>query len=328
MQTIESRKSDRSTGLKEKPGYTWRSVAVPFMRLTLCVLVIGFSPWLGASQAVYGGGPTFQPSCPPSFCYGMSQKRSMVEGRFGYFWGWHEIRLREGDNELIPPSKKEVTLSSPIFSAQAETFPMKDLAVRVQGWLNVPQTHRNEVWFDRRWTAWDTRSRYLAADLSAVYHFGMGGMPYTAGLVGGYRFYDFDYTSQAVTGPAGDFQDHLSVHVPYVGVYYAHSQFIGSVVRLDILAAPITLARYRSDRSLSNSMFHIDGHAVTGFWFESLFEWLLPLTENALAGVFAQYNYLELSGGATVEADGRSTRFSMDSRHNLIVLGLSATYTF
>ncbi|MBM4329458.1 MAG: hypothetical protein FJ118_20125 [Deltaproteobacteria bacterium] len=328
MQTIDSRRSDQRTGLSEIQDPTSLLAPVPFVRLMLCVLLMVLSLWPGVSGPVYPGGPSLQPSCPPSFCYGMSEKRSMAEGRFGYFWGWHEIRLREGDNALIPPSKKEVTLSSLIFSAQAETFPMKDLAVRVQGWLNIPQTHRNEVWFDRRWAAWDTRSRYLGADLSAVYHFGMGGMPYTAGLVAGYRFYDFDYTSQAVSAPAGDFQDHLSAHIPYVGVYYAHSQFIGSVVRLDLLAAPITLARYRSDRSVSNSMFHIDGHAVTGFWFESLFEWLLPLTDNALAGVIAQYNYLELSGGATVEADGRSTRFSMDSRHNVIVLGLSATYTF
>ena len=57
----------------------------------------------------------------------------------------------------------------------------------------------------------------------------------------------------------------------------------------------------------------IEGHSVTGFWLESVFGWSVPLTENALVGLFVKYNYLELSGGATVKTGLSETRFSMDS---------------
>ncbi len=66
----------------------------------------------------------------------------------------------------------------------------------------------------------------------------------------------------------------------------------------------------------------VDGHSLTGCWFETIFEWPKLVGESALIGAFAKYDYLELSGGATLTKDGASTRFSMDSWHHLFVVGL------
>jgi hypothetical protein len=253
---------------------------------------------------------------------------SIVEGRFGYLWGFNEIWLRDGDNSLIAPAKKEVTLNSLAFGLYGETFLLSDLTARVQAWINVPNESRNDFLFDAVSRAWDSRTRYLGADLSIAYFFGLGGPPYRAGLVAGYRYNDFDYRSHLVSLEAGAFNDHIQVHIPYLGVSYAHSHFMGSVVRLDILASWLTLARLDGERDLEGQAMQIEGHSVTGFWLESVFEWSVPLTENALVGLFVKYTYLELSGGATVKTGLSETRFSMDSRSHLILTGLTLSYAF
>ena len=73
---------------------------------------------------------------------------SIVEGRFGYLWGFNEIWLRDGDNSLIAPAKKEVTLNSLAFGLYGETFLLSDLTARVQAWINVPNESGNDFLFD------------------------------------------------------------------------------------------------------------------------------------------------------------------------------------
>jgi hypothetical protein len=256
-------------------------------------------------------------------------KRRLLEGRIAYFWGFHEIWIRDGDNAHIPPSKKEITLNSPLFGVYGETFLREDLALRVQGWMNIPFQHRNDFLFDGTALGWEVEARHIGVDIAAIYHLGLRKTPYMAGLVGGYRFNDFSYRSLRDIVPQGSFDDHLEIHIPYLGVYYAHVNFIGSVVRLDLHASPLTLCRYEGERNLQDAEpMRIKGHSVTGFWYETLFSWSIPAGRNSFVGLYAKYDYLELSGGATVSTLTSSTRFSMDSRHNLIRTGLIVTYTF
>ncbi|MGO9570200.1 MAG: hypothetical protein ACLP5H_21940 [Desulfomonilaceae bacterium] len=267
------------------------------------------------------------PGPPPMFSH-VPQKTSLIEARAGYLWGMNEIRFRDGDNAIIAPGKKELNVSGVIFGLQGETFVMRDLAVRAQAWINIPEALRSDFMLDRTRRSWDTRTQFFEADLSIIYHLGLGGMPYTAGLTVGYRFDNFDYKSTLVAGLGGSFHDHIHVHIPYLGIYYAHSGFVGSVVRLDVLASPLTLSRVDGAQDLAGTITQVDGQSLTGFWFESFFGWSRPVGRSAFLGAFAKYNYLGLSGGATLERDNSSTRFSMDSWHHLFVTGLTATYTF
>jgi hypothetical protein len=256
-------------------------------------------------------------------------KKSLIEARITYLWGFNEIWFRDGDNAGIVPSKKEITLNSPLFGVYGETFLRDDVAVRVQGRMNVPFQRRNDFLFGGTALGWDVEARYIAGDIAVIYHLGLRKTPYMAGLVAGYRFNDFSYRSVRDTAPGGVFDDHLEIHIPYLGVYYAHVNFIRSVVRLDLHASPLTLCRYQGERNLGGAEpLRIKGHSVTGFWYEAFFSWSIPAGRNALVGLFAGYDYLELSGGATVSTPIRSTRFSMDSRCNLISAGLVLTYTF
>jgi len=294
---------------------------------TFSIAVTAAALFLFAAGSGFGMGPVNFVPTPPG--HGVSPKKSMVEARFGYIWGANEIRLRDGDNANLPPSNRWVACDGLLFGVQGETFVMKDLAVRAQGWINVPMQIRSNFNVDRIAGSWDTLGQYVAADLAAIYHFGLGGMPYSAGLVAGYRYNNFDYQSKTVGQPAGTSEDHFHVHIPYLGVYYANSAIVGSVVRLDILASPFALTRLDAQRRRQGIVTNIEGHSITGAWFESYFQWSWPVSRNALVGVFANYNFLLLSGGATeVQARQGSTRFSLDSRNHLFMTGLSATYTF
>ncbi len=256
-------------------------------------------------------------------------KTGFAEARFGYLWGINEIRLRDGDNALIPPSKREIDLQGIVFGAAAGTFFTDDIGVRIQGWIDIPMQMRNEFYLDRTGASWDTRARYIVADLSFIYSIGPRNMPLTAGLMAGYRYNDFDYDSRTVGQPAGTFHDHFQIHVPYMGVYYANTGMLDSLVRLDVLYAPIIFSRLDSNEQRSSVVSQITGQSVTGQFFETLFSWSWPLSRSALLGVYATYTYMDLSGGATVVQGGlKSTRFSLDCPYNIVSTGLTLTYTF
>jgi hypothetical protein len=279
----------------------------------------------------------YPPKVQPHFSKDQGPKNSLLEAGFGYSFGFNKILLRDGDNANFAPIKKEIGLDSLAFAVQGETFVTSDLSVRIQGWINVPEKIRSDFVLyppspatnlATATTAWDTSARYIEGDLSASYFFGLHGMPYAAGLTVGYRYNDLNYESVQVSAPSGTFYDHFQVHIPYLGVYYAHTGLIGSVVRLDLLISPITLARLDSNRLQVPLPVQIDGHAVTGFWFESFFDWSVPVSNGAFLGAFAKYNYLELNGGATMMNAVQSTRFSMDSRKHLFITGINLSYRF
>jgi hypothetical protein len=256
----------------------------------------------------------------------------MIEARTGYLWGFNEILFRDGDNYLIPPGKQEISLDSMIFGLQGETFATEDLAVRAQAWINIPHENRSDFFFDRTALGWDSQVRYVQADLAAIYHIGLRGMPYAAGLVAGARYNNFDSFSKRVSSPTGTFRDHLHIYIPYTGVYYAHNDFLGTVMRLDVFFSPFTFSQLDAEETLAGTVTQIDGHSLTGYWFETLFEWSAPVGDSVLLGALAKYNYLVLSGGATlnrnVSSTPYSTRFSMDSWSHLFVVGFGLTYMF
>ena len=285
----------------------------------------------------------------PVFCYGLTGKHSAIDAYGGYLWGYSDIRFYDGDNYLTAPGRKEILWNNPVFGAQFETFPMRDLAIRGQAWINWPrEEYRSDFLFSRNFTAgaagpriarsWDSKALVGGIGASLVYHLGMGGTPYTSGVVLGYRYNRFNFGSQAFSPPGGDFQDKLRIHIPHLGVYYAHGNLLSSVMRFDLLASPVTLALYNSERRVEpngptpGSVMTIDGHSFLGAWYEALFQWSWKATNDLLLGFRVKYNYLELSGAAKIDTDYgtrfTSTAFSMDSRHHFCTLSLSASYTF
>lgn len=273
--------------------------------------------------------PTMAPAQHlPSFSSHVSHKKSLVQGGLGYSFGFNDILFRDGDNANFAPAKKEIGLDNMVFSVQGQTFATSDVAVRVQGWINIPQEIRSNFILDGATRSWDTQARQIEADLAAIYVFGFPGIPYAAGLTAGYRYCDLNYSSVQVAVPSGTFHDHFQIHIPYLGVYYTHRKFAGSVVRLDVLASTFPLSRLDSQRRQQLLITEIEGQSVTGFWFETLFEWATDVAEGAQIGLMAKYNYLELSGGATISNGIQATRFSMDSRKHLFVTGLTAGYRF
>lgn len=259
---------------------------------------------------------------------GGSQRRTQVTARSGYSWGVNEIRLRDGDNPNLRPGKREVSLESFVLGVQIETSRSSDMGFRVQGWVNIPEQRRSDWFVEPVGRAWDTQSRYQMADLSLAYYLGLGGMPYSAALVGGYRYCHYDYRSTAAMNASETTQDTMHIHIPYVGIYYGHKDFVGSEIRLDLRTSALTIASLESDQYVGGTACRINGNSVTGFWFESLFSWNLPISEKATAGFFADYSYVELSAGATVRKEPASTGFSLDSKSHLAILGIACTYHF
>lgn len=309
-----------------------------------------------AEMAYSGGPPPYGAMAPgaPIFFVPTSSKKSMLEARTGYLWGVNALWVRDGDNFNSPSGKREVSLESPLFGIQGETrWLSDDLGARVQGWINLPQTSTGDFFLDQRDPAgnppgtviaqsWESESRYMAADIAAVYHLGpfgrypnhLGniGMPYSAALTAGYRYMDFDIASSRHAAPVGLAEDHMHIHIPYLGVHYANEDFMGTLVRLDLLASPLTMSRIDAHRQFTGEFIEMEGQSTSGFWFETLFSWSLPVGEQGFLGIFTQYEYLELSGGATLKRTQGSTlystRFSLDSISHLVVVGASGVVTF
>jgi hypothetical protein len=256
------------------------------------------------------------------------RKHSMLEGRCGYLWGWNEVRFRDGDNGLIRPSRRLVTISGPVFEADGETFVRRDVSLRLQGSINLPTASRDLWRLGSLDSTWDTEARIVKGDISAAYHFGPISMPYSAGLVAGYRYYNLLNKSDAKGLFGGSFTDNTHLHVPYFGICYSHTDFGGSLVRLDVLVSPLTMATMDWDGSSAGPSSRVDGHSIMGTLVEVGFRWSTAITQNILAGAFAKYTFMDLSGGATVETTGRSTRFSLDGTSHLFVVGGSTTFTF
>jgi len=283
--------------------------------------------------SVHGQAPLMR-GAKPAPASEASGRSTRIQARPAYMWAFNEIWFRDGDNALIRPSKKEVTLNSLALAMELERSLMSDLSLRVQGLVNLPTDSRTDFLFDRpdqqaqTALAWDTRSRFIAADLSLVYSVGPADSPLRAGFVMGYRFHDFAYDSTRTQFPTGIFDDRIQIHVPYTGVYYEDRSFMGSNLRLDLVWSGLTLATLQSERTMQGTWMRIDGHAITGLWFESYFAWTVAVTRGFSLGVFARYSFIELSGGATIKKGASSTRFSMDSRHHVILTGLGLMYAF
>ncbi len=187
---------------------------------------------------------------------------------------------------------------------------------------------RTDFYIDSPPRGWDTRAKYLEADLTAIYQFDLAPMPYIAGIEAGYKYIKLDYESYRIARNSETFYDHIHIHIPYLGVYYAHENLAGALVRLDIIGSPFALSRLDAEEHLTESVIEIEGHTITGTMFETLFAWSKEASDTLMIGGFARYYYLDMSGGATLKSSTKSTRFSMDSRHNVVVIGLGITYMF
>ncbi|HMK33799.1 MAG TPA: hypothetical protein VK463_01945 [Desulfomonilaceae bacterium] len=282
---------------------------------------------LSSASGLWSFAPPQDPYSPQYFS-GHTYRQTLVEARLGYLWGWNEIRFRDGNNGLAPPGKTMVQLNSPLFGVMAGTA-SGDLAFRAQAWINIPTEWDTNFYVNRVSERWNTQAAYFEADVSAIYQLGLGNMPYTAGLMAGYRYNQLDFASTRVPNSPARFDDHFHVHVPYLGVYYAHDNLLGSVVRLDLLASPVTFALVDSKGLLNGSPMRVDANSVMGRMYELLFEVSRRVGDSSLFGLFVKGSYLELDGGATFTSPlFRQTSFSMDSRTGSVVAGLSGVYSF
>jgi hypothetical protein len=283
--------------------------------------------------------------------HGKKPKESMIEARAGYQWGFHEIRWRDGDSPYIRPGKMVVPLDSIMFGLQGETFVSTDFALRAQVWMNITQEVRSNFYLSRQdptnppalftpvpasfQSKWDSRARVLEADITAIYHLGLRGTPYAAGITGGLKYNNFDYSSKLTGSSSQTLYNHMHVYIPYTGVYYAHNDFLGAVARLDISFSPLTILSLDAEQRLAtdstNSNYSIttfDGLSITGCQFGSNFEWSYAASESFLMGAVAKYDYQAVSGGVTLRTEGRSSRFSLDTWRHTIFGGISFTYLF
>ncbi len=278
-----------------------------------------------------------------AFC-GKKPKESMIEARAGYQWGFHEIRWRDGDSPYIRPGKMVVPLDSIMFGLQGETFVSTDFALRAQVWMNITQEVRSNFYLSRQdptnppalftpvpasfQSRWDSRARVLEADITAIYHLGLRGTPYAAGLTGGLKYNNFDYSSKRTGNASGTIQNHMHVYIPYTGVYYAHNDFLGAVARLDVSFSPLTILSLDAEQRLDTTITTFDGLSITGCQFGSNFEWSYAASESFLLGAVAKYDYQAVSGGVTLKTEGRSSRFSLDTWRHTIFGGICFTYLF
>jgi hypothetical protein len=307
---------------------------LPFRALTS---LIAFLFWAISAPVGVGAQAMYFPAPKPPH----SEDKSIFEARAGYLWGWNEFRFRLGNNSNIPPGKKNITLDGPVFGLMGGTFVMKDLAIRGQASINVPLEWRTDFLLDGRSLAWDTSARIVEADLAAIYHFGLGGMPYSAGLLGGYRFYKYDTESHRVNNYQSNSSDHLQIHIPHLGVYYTNANLVGSLVRLDMLWSPIILSRLDAVQHLTGSSVYpssrleIEGVSMTGQFFELLFEWSAKLSKSSFAGAYFKYNFMDTSGHSRIRKTQASqqqmfqeTDYLTDIKFSLFETGLAMTFTF
>ncbi len=254
--------------------------------------------------------------------------------RFGYLWGVSKLKLRDGQNGNLSPGNKEVRVDGLIFGAQGATFRSRDIALRAQGWISIPMTYKSDWVFDpavlpsATSRAWDSSVRYMSADLSLIYHLDLGTMPYTAGLVVGYRYNNLEENAKPANSPGGSYGQQTHLHIPYLGVHYGNKDFAGTLVKLDILASPISVSKLEADMMLTTGGTQVRGELLMGFWFESLFSWVIPLGQSSAAGIFANYDFFSFSGDANVKASAGSNRFLMDFDTHLFACGITASYGF
>jgi hypothetical protein len=307
---------------------------LPFRRLPNVIALLAIT--VLSLSAPYAGAFDYPPLRPPH-----SEDKSIFEARAGYLWGYNEFRFRLGNNSNIAPGKKSIILDSPVFGLMGGTFVMKDLAIRGQASINVPLEWRNDFILDGRTLAWDTAPRLIEADLAAIYHFGLGGMPYSAGLLGGYRFYKYDTESHRVNNSSSNASDHMQIHIPYLGVYYTNANLVGSLVRLDLIWSPIILSRLDAVQFLTSSpaypssRLEIEGVSLTGQFYELLFEWSAKLSKSAFAGAYLKYNFMDASAHSRIRKTQASqqqmfqeTDYLTDMKFNVIETGLAVTFTF
>ncbi len=267
----------------------------------------------------------------------------LFEASVGYLWGTNQLRYRDADKPFMPPGRRDLTMDSPIFGIQAGAFLLPDLAIRGQFRINLPQTWGNRFFFvgENESTIqelpWIVKTRYIESDISAIYHFGLGDMPYTAAMVGGYRFYKTDFDSHRPQRWSDSFTDHFQIHVPYLGAYYSHSNLAGALVRFEFLVSPVILCKMKANQIIAGRSTQLDGVSYLGQWMDTTFELSKKIGGGAFVGGLLRYNFINPIARAKAEGfllptDGKTklhpTDYVMDMRHHLFIGGLTFTYTF
>ena len=273
----------------------------------------------------------------PSQFHPSSQRRDFVDCRLGYLFGTNRIVFRDGDNANIFPSVQDVYVQSPLLKVRGQKFLSDDVGVSVTASVNLPERSRNDCYlFDgdsSKARSWKTKYRTVDGDLSLVYDFALGIMPYDGGLLAGLKYTYLAYSSDC-EDKSGPFLNSMHTLVPYLGFYYTNSDFARFRVRFEASASPFVLSRVYAEGYVGNSTLQVDGLSLLGASYGASFAILAPVSEGFGLGLSCRYDYCERTGGATLTSirhtDNRnaSTRFSMDSRDHLFVTGISAAYAF
>lgn len=298
----------------------WLHGSVVVAVLIVLVWALGAGAQLSPFSAPSPGQPG---ACGPPI-----MKKKMIEARPTYYWGMDETWFRDPNNTFIRSAKMEMTLNSKAVGGQGEFFPMKDLAVRAQGWINFPEKQVNDLLFEGFFRSFETKPEFLSLDVSGIYHLGLSGMPYTSGLILGYRYFDYNYRSDSTWAPNAFFDTKKQMHIPYLGAYYAHTCFLGAVVRFDFCGTPLVISRFNADADWPAADTNIRGESNWGMFLDSYLQFSWGVGDSFLFGIFGRHNYTEINGRANIDLNALSTDFTMESHIHNFFAGLSATFTF
>jgi hypothetical protein len=296
---------------------------IRFGRIFMVVLGIVFA------VGMVSPGRAMEFSPPNHSCLEKKSDKSMIQGEVGYLWGKHEIGLRCADNGLLPSGKRTPSMNCAIFGLMGGTFATSDLALRAHARIGLPlTTYRSNFYFNGVALGWDTLPKYFDADLCAIYHFDLGTMPYSAGLVGGYRYMRLEYDSHRTTAWSDSFFDYFHVHIPYLGVYYAHSDLLSSLVRLEILFTPLTFSTIDFTQTLGGVATKVDASSTSGQWFNAVFSMSRKLSGGFFAGASTEFLYLNQAASARAQRQESVTSYSLDSRIHSFTAFAHILYTF
>jgi hypothetical protein len=274
------------------------------------------------------------------------ERKSLAETSFGYQWGGCDIRLREGDNGHIGPARLQIPLEQPMTMIQAGTYAFQDTPVRAKAAILFPTVERRSNLLFAGASlgrdiagaslGWDIQTLETEADVSVTSLFDLRGMPYAAGMTGGVRYCRSDWLARRTNRRSDTFDFRTHTIIPYMGVFYAHSDLLGSLIRLEALFSHAVFTRMDATEKLGPFRADIDITSVTGQMFETLFQWSAPVSEGVYLGASGRFTFLDPSASARVEASYDSvgsvgkvvSSYSADMRRLLFFTGITLDVVF
>lgn len=185
------------------------------------------------------------------------------------------------------------------------------------GWNGVPSEITPQFWL------WEAAGLYnLYEDI------------YRFSLLAGYRQESWSYPASNTSGGHPYFQSRLVSQIPFVAMQTLMC-CPGYKARFEILGSPFMNKKISLSAQDSGNTMQLDGNMTQGGFLEFQIEGNINVTQNALAGVYAQYTYESLKGGLTgISVDGFGnpsyipTTYDFYTLRNTWIIGLNCNVPF